>query len=146
MNFTSLVDKYLKHPLASDYMIGLSNGNREAQLEYDRILKDAERKARKHVADWFHEAGDRIELDTYQGFEFDCDVPEEPARTAFVGPVESIQVRFHGDEQELEETDDILTFTCKFCGVESELLSDTGYHQESPVCPDCWDERLRVTE
>ena len=145
MNFPTLVDKYLKHPLTSDYMIGLSNGNKEAQLEYDRILKDAERKARKHVADWFHEAGDRIELDTYQGFEFDCDVPEEPARTSFVGPVESIHVYFHGDKQESEEVDDIIIFTCKFCDEEFTPQSDTEYHQESPVCPDCWDERFRVT-
>ena len=137
----------MSQPLTSDYMIALANGTKEEQEEYDRILADAERKARKHIADWLHEAGDRIELDTDQGFEFDCDVPAQLARTNFVGPVEHVEVYFHGEAQEPEETDpdeEPLVY-CKFC--EKEFPEkDAEHHRSAYVCRECWDERLVATK
>jgi hypothetical protein len=38
----------------------------------------------------------------------------------------------------------VKTFYCKFCGTVKG--TPEGWHQEEPVCNQCWDERLRCTE
>lgn len=50
------------------------------------------------------------------------------------------------DEEEFELQFAATAKICKFCGG---MFPDTDildYHEGQPVCPDCWDERLRVTK